>query len=277
MAQQQNPQWLVVNGFDRRTFLKASAGATALLVVDSAFALDALAQDNDQNNPIVTGFQFFVTPQAETIEAMAERIWPAGDDGPGATEAGVVYYIDHALAGEYAAYQLDYRAGIDALNALAMTQHEGEFADLSAEQQHALLENIASDEAASTEQAQEQEGSEDTPPSAEDVSAEPAPAMHQLPGAAAQPASPGLPTQVGVVERQVAGLNPSRAADLPTFFALVHAHTMEGLFADPIYGGNRDFAGWRAVGYPGAYYVYTEEEQQSFEPLDKPFQSIADL
>jgi gluconate 2-dehydrogenase gamma chain len=64
---------------------------------------------------------------------------------------------------------------------------------------------------------------------------------------------------------------------LPAFFALVHAHTMEGLFADPIYGGNRDFAGWRAVGYPGAYYVYTEEEQQSFEPLDKPFQSIADL
>ncbi len=50
---------------------------------------------------------------------------------------------------------------------------------------------------------------------------------------------------------------------------------MEGLFADPIHGGNRDFAGWRAVGYPGAYYVYTEEEQQTFEPLDRPFQSIA--
>jgi gluconate 2-dehydrogenase gamma chain len=26
---------------------------------------------------------------------------------------------------------------------------------------------------------------------------------------------------------------------------------MEGLFADPIYGGNRDKAGWRMVGFPG--------------------------
>jgi gluconate 2-dehydrogenase gamma chain len=61
------------------------------------------------------------------------------------------------------------------------------------------------------------------------------------------------------------------------FLDIARIHTMEGLFADPIYGGNRDFAGWRAVGYPGPYYVYTEEEQQSFEPLDKPLQSIADL
>jgi gluconate 2-dehydrogenase gamma chain len=278
MAQQQIHRWLVVNGLDRRTFLKASAGASALLVVDSAFALDALAQDEAQNNPLITGYQFFTTPQAETIIAMAERIWPAGDDGPGAIDAGVVYYIDHALAGEYVEHQLAYRAGIDALNARATAQHEAAFADLSADDQHALLESItAAEDATATDLAQAQEGAEDTPPSAEGVSAEPAPAMHQLPGAAAQPASPGLPTQVGVTERQVAGLTPPSAGDLPAFFALVHAHTMEGLFADPIYGGNRDFAGWRAVGYPGAYYVYTEEEQQSFEPLDKPFQSIADL
>jgi len=25
-------------------------------------------------------------------------------------------------------------------------------------------------------------------------------------------------------------------------------HTMEGMFADPIYGGNKDFAGWNLVG-----------------------------
>ena len=28
--------------------------------------------------------------------------------------------------------------------------------------------------------------------------------------------------------------------------------TNEGMFADPIYGGNRDFAGWKLIGYPGA-------------------------
>src|SRR5262249_28754729 len=41
---------------------------------------------------------------------------------------------------------------------------------------------------------------------------------------------------------------PSPAA----FFNTVRTHTMEGMFADPIYGGNKDFAGWRLVGFPGS-------------------------
>src|SRR5262249_62324985 len=39
---------------------------------------------------------------------------------------------------------------------------------------------------------------------------------------------------------------PSAAA----FFNTVRTHTMEGMFADPIYGGNKDFSGWRLVGFP---------------------------
>jgi len=35
------------------------------------------------------------------------------------------------------------------------------------------------------------------------------------------------------------------------FFAAVRAHTIIGFLADPKYGGNRDYAGWRVVGYPG--------------------------
>ena len=34
------------------------------------------------------------------------------------------------------------------------------------------------------------------------------------------------------------------------FFETVRTHTMEGMFADPVYGGNKDFAGWRLVGFP---------------------------
>ena len=60
-------------------------------------------------------------------------------------------------------------------------------------------------------------------------------------------------------------------------FEMFRKHTMEGVFADPMYGGNRDFAGWRAVNYPGAHYIYSAEEQQVFEPLEKPFQSVGDL
>ena len=35
------------------------------------------------------------------------------------------------------------------------------------------------------------------------------------------------------------------------FFGVVYQTVMEGMFADPIYGGNRDKAGWRMVGFPG--------------------------
>jgi gluconate 2-dehydrogenase gamma chain len=47
------------------------------------------------------------------------------------------------------------------------------------------------------------------------------------------------------------------------FFNVVRTHTMEGMFADPIYGGNRDFAGWRLVGFPGAQGNFTAVDLQN--------------
>ena len=47
------------------------------------------------------------------------------------------------------------------------------------------------------------------------------------------------------------------------FFNTVRRHTMEGMFADPVYGGNKDFAGWRLVGFPGAHPVFTPADMQS--------------
>ena len=38
---------------------------------------------------------------------------------------------------------------------------------------------------------------------------------------------------------------------------------MEGMFADPVYGGNKDFAGWRLVGFPGAQPLFTTADMQS--------------
>jgi gluconate 2-dehydrogenase gamma chain len=47
------------------------------------------------------------------------------------------------------------------------------------------------------------------------------------------------------------------------FFNTVRTHTMEGMFADPIYGGNKDFAGWRLVGFPGAQVMFTPIDLQN--------------
>ncbi len=49
----------------------------------------------------------------------------------------------------------------------------------------------------------------------------------------------------------------------PVFFNTVRTHTMEGMFADPIYGGNKDFAGWRLVGFPGAQPLFSPEDMKS--------------
>jgi gluconate 2-dehydrogenase gamma chain len=40
------------------------------------------------------------------------------------------------------------------------------------------------------------------------------------------------------------------------FFETLLANTIEGYFADPAYGGNRDMVSWRMIGFPGAYAAY---------------------
>ena len=35
------------------------------------------------------------------------------------------------------------------------------------------------------------------------------------------------------------------------FFETVRIHTIYGFLADPRYGGNRDYAGWKLMRYPG--------------------------
>jgi gluconate 2-dehydrogenase gamma chain len=47
------------------------------------------------------------------------------------------------------------------------------------------------------------------------------------------------------------------------FFNTLRTHTMEGMFADPIYGGNKDFASWRLVGFPGAQPLFSPADLQS--------------
>jgi gluconate 2-dehydrogenase gamma chain len=47
------------------------------------------------------------------------------------------------------------------------------------------------------------------------------------------------------------------------FFNTLRTHTMEGMFADPLYGGNKDFAGWKLIGFPGAQAIFTPGDLQN--------------
>jgi gluconate 2-dehydrogenase gamma chain len=81
--------------------------------------------------------------------------------------------------------------------------------------------------------------------------------------------------QDAVLEVLEAGL----AAGFPEakgFFKLVLQDTYEGMFSDPVYGGNRGYAGWKLVGYPGAQRAYTPDELQH-GPRHKRVQALKDM
>ena len=44
--------------------------------------------------------------------------------------------------------------------------------------------------------------------------------------------------------------------DSKVFFTMLLQNTKEGYFADPMYGGNKDMAAWKMIGFPGAHYDY---------------------
>ncbi len=49
------------------------------------------------------------------------------------------------------------------------------------------------------------------------------------------------------------------AIEKTTFFQMVRTHTLEGMFCDPLHGGNADMVGWRLIGYPGPVMAYRHE------------------
>ena len=66
--------------------------------------------------------------------------------------------------------------------------------------------------------------------------------------------------------------------DGKAFFEALLQITMEGFFADPIYGGNRNKASWRMIGFPGLPAVYSKliEEYRNERYAAEP-QSIVDF
>ena len=62
--------------------------------------------------------------------------------------------------------------------------------------------------------------------------------------------------------------------DQTPFFALVRAHTIQGTFCDPAYGGNANFVGWDLIGYPGVRLNVTAADQRMAAPA-KPIRRSA--
>lgn len=86
------------------------------------------------------------------------------------------------------------------------------------------------------------------------------------------------PTEHGAEpDGDVPPLDP-RQARLAYFFAVVREHVLQGMFCDPVYGGNHDAAGWRLVGFPGAHWGYEEHQGElGFDASVLPVKTLADL
>jgi len=192
----------------RRDFLLQSAlyGGTlwAALNVPRPRALAAAAASE---TPVV------LTPaEWKLVEAMSGRIIPS-DDEPGAIEAGVVNFVDKALANEDKALKPIYAAGLAGVDAVAKRRFAKPFVALAAADQDAVLAALESGKA---------EGW------------------------------------------------PKGAVGAADFFAAIRSHTVFGFLCDPAYGGNREYVGWKVVGYPGRQHHrggYTADQMQGKEPI----------
>jgi gluconate 2-dehydrogenase gamma chain len=61
-----------------------------------------------------------------------------------------------------------------------------------------------------------------------------------------------------------------RAIEKTYFFRLLRQHTIEGMFSDPMHGGNAGLIGWQLIGYPGPYMSWSEHIEQHHGKAYRP-------
>jgi gluconate 2-dehydrogenase gamma chain len=235
--------------FVRRDFLKGAvlggvAAATASNLPQSAQAVatPTAATPHEASLP-APGYQFLNLEEAAFVEALADHMVPADDLSPKGTDMGINVYIDRALAGGWGKGERLYMQGPWKLG----VPSQGYQLPLT-------------------------------------------PAQLYRAGVAAANAhcrkSYGKPfDRLSDEQREevLLGLSTGKIAfesGLPVrpFWITLYQMVMEGMFSDPIYGGNRDKAGWRLIGFPGVLALYHDQvEKYRDKEFPGEITSIADM
>ncbi len=117
---------------DRRTFLRTGvAGFGSIMLMPSC-----VKQWNHQ--------LFFTLAEATCVIALCEQIIPEDENGGGATEAGVIHYIDKQLVAVFTYDQLRYQSGISAIQASSLELHNLRFEQLDSDAQLDFLKKLES-------------------------------------------------------------------------------------------------------------------------------------
>lgn len=214
-----------------RRSLLLGAGAAGLAAVSTPVAADEArpagageASSGEDAAPDRGPLAFFTPDEARFVETAIDHLIPADDQWTGAVGAGVLAYIDGQLA---SAYGNGARMYLDGPWDAAAPPEQG----YQLRHPPAELYRIAIEEArAAIREASGGTEFVDLPRDRQELALK-----------ALEAGSVTLPTV------------PS-----PVFFESLLANTVEGYFADPVYGGNRDMVSWRMLGFPGAYAEFVD-------------------
>ncbi len=189
----------------------------------------------DDASDLRSQYMFFTPDEAAFVEAAVARLIPADETGPGALEADVPVFIDRQLAGSWGAGEQLYRSGPWAADSPSEMGYQLPFTP--AELFRAAL-RVLTDDLRKTN-----------------------------PGGLAALSLNEQDAFLTALEKQPRDLGgvPSDA-----FFASLLEMTVEGFFADPIYGGNKDMVAWRLIGFPGAYASYYDLVDQHGIAFTRP-------
>src|SRR5215831_4359238 len=128
----------------RRAFVSRLLAGSGAAIAWSLFPNLSAAHEHahTQTQAASSKFAFFTPTEAKQLAAVCEQILPSGD-GPGAREAGAIYFIDYALSQTEPHLQSIFREG---LKKLAEASTPQKFNELTAEQQIASLKKIETTE-----------------------------------------------------------------------------------------------------------------------------------
>ncbi len=189
-------------------------------------------QADAPDDAIRAGTAFLTTAERAFVTAAADRLIPPDPTGPSASQADVPDFIDRQLAGGFGHGEHYYLAGPWAKG-------------LPSQGYQSRLTPAAYYRAAIAAVA-DHVGREHGGKAFADLA----------------------PTdQDAVLKALEAGKVDLGQVDAKQFFAMFLQNVKEGYFSDPLYGGNRDMAAWKMIGFPGAHYDYSEWVTRHGEPV----------
>lgn len=201
---------------------------------------------------------FFEPDEAATVEAFTARLMPGTPDDPGAREAGVLTYIDTALAAVDGFWKPTYTRP-----PFAETYSGSPPPEAGAGDPERIF--VSEDEI-------DRYGfqSELTPRQIyrQGLPAVDALARRQFGVRFTDLSEDEQDEVVAAIADDEADTFDEPSASL--FFETIRQDTVYGMFADPAYGGNRDMVGWLLIGYPGAQRAYTPADMQAEGPPRPP-------